>query len=172
MRHEDYQRIRDAVDCEKICGMVGIKVKHGFAKCPFHKDHNDSLRIYDGDQGFYCFGCHKGGDVITFVAELKGLERKEAAQMLSHMFATPSASAEAAKELRLKQEKAHEFRSLCSKAGSALSDLYRLYRKDLSLYAPTRDTADGEWDERFVTACYALPELEDAINEYEEVMTG
>ncbi len=168
----DYLRIRETVSCEQVCGIIGIEVKHGFAKCPFHSDHNESLRIYSGNRGFYCFGCHKGGDVITFVSELKGMERKDAAELLMKMFLIPSATDEEVREMRLKREKARKFRVLSGRVGTVLSDLYRLYRKDLSLYAPTRDTADGEWDERFVTACYALPELEDAINEYEEVMTG
>jgi hypothetical protein len=35
------------------------------ALCPFHKDTQRSLKIYDDH--FYCFGCNFGGDVIDFL---------------------------------------------------------------------------------------------------------
>lgn len=36
-------------------------------KCPFHNDHNPSLHIDHNKQLWYCFGCKKGGDVISYV---------------------------------------------------------------------------------------------------------
>ena len=41
--------------------------------CPFHSEKTPSLKIYDGDRGWTCFGCHKGGDLISFVREYFGL---------------------------------------------------------------------------------------------------
>jgi len=51
-------------------------------RCPFHDDRKPSLCI-DAERGlWYCHGCGKGGDVITFIQELYSLSFKEA---VSHL---------------------------------------------------------------------------------------
>lgn len=51
--------------------------------CPFHKEKTPSFSV-DGDNGlFYCFGCHRGGDVIKFLMEVEGCSFLEAAEMLA-----------------------------------------------------------------------------------------
>lgn len=41
----------------------------GFALCPFHSDNaTPSLKFYDDQGKFYCFGCQKSGNIIEFVA--------------------------------------------------------------------------------------------------------
>lgn len=57
----------------------------GFIRCPFHEgDHTASLKIYPGNRGWCCFGCHKGGSTIDFVKELYGLDFRQAAFRLDH----------------------------------------------------------------------------------------
>ena len=41
----------------------------GFAHCPFHEDKTPSFYYYKKNDTFYCFSCHKGGNLINFVAE-------------------------------------------------------------------------------------------------------
>jgi len=41
--------------------------------CPFHKDHVPSFIVYPSTGSFYCYGCGKHGDVITFVREMERL---------------------------------------------------------------------------------------------------
>lgn len=53
------------------------------AMCPFHDEEQPSLRIYTDTNTFYCFSCKRGGDVIAFVMELKGIKFKEAVRYLS-----------------------------------------------------------------------------------------
>ncbi len=51
--------------------------------CPFHKEKTPSFSV-DLDNGlFYCFGCHKGGDMIQFVQEIEGVGFKEALEVLA-----------------------------------------------------------------------------------------
>ncbi|MGC8762252.1 MAG: DNA primase [Acidobacteriota bacterium] len=51
--------------------------------CPFHKEKTPSFSV-DGDNGlFYCFGCHRGGDVIKFLMEVEGCSFLEAAEILA-----------------------------------------------------------------------------------------
>lgn len=60
--------------------------RSGFICCPFHGEKTPSLKIYDGDRGFSCFGCHKSGSVIDFVMELFGLDFRQACLRLNDDF--------------------------------------------------------------------------------------
>lgn len=53
--------------------------------CPFHSEKTPSCVVYTGiqDSHFYCFGCHAGGDVITFLMKIEGLSYHDAVQMLA-----------------------------------------------------------------------------------------
>ena len=52
--------------------LTGIRVpRSGKIACPFHPDRTPSLHIYPHpDQGWFCFGCRRGGSVYDFAAEL------------------------------------------------------------------------------------------------------
>lgn len=60
--------------------------RNGYICCPFHNEKTGSLKIYDGYDGWHCFGCHKGGSVIDFVRELEGLSFVDACKKLDHDF--------------------------------------------------------------------------------------
>ncbi len=51
--------------------------------CPFHKEKTPSFSVSRDRQMFYCFGCQKGGDAITFLREYEGLTFMEALQKLA-----------------------------------------------------------------------------------------
>lgn len=38
--------------------------------CPFHGEKTPSFMIFEHDNSFYCFGCHKHGNAIDFYMEL------------------------------------------------------------------------------------------------------
>ena len=54
-------------------------------QCPFHSEKTPSCVVYANTQDphFYCFGCHAGGDVITFLMKIEGLSYIDAVQMLA-----------------------------------------------------------------------------------------
>ena len=54
--------------------------------CPIHSENTPSLKFYEGDKGWHCFGCGKGGDAVTLYAELYRVEPVEAARMLAAAF--------------------------------------------------------------------------------------
>jgi len=53
--------------------------------CPFHDDRNPSLAVYPKTGTYYCFGCHKHGDVITFVREREHLGFGQALDILDSL---------------------------------------------------------------------------------------
>lgn len=78
--------IRDRSD---IVAVVGQHVKLRKAGqnhkglCPFHSEKSPSFNVNSDKGFFYCFGCHKKGDVFTFVMELEGKSFIEAAETLA-----------------------------------------------------------------------------------------
>lgn len=54
-----------------------------FGLCPFHSEDTPSFSVSTSKQMFYCFGCHKGGDVVTFIKEIEHLSYVEALQFLA-----------------------------------------------------------------------------------------
>jgi len=77
----DYQRIKEAVTMEAALADYSITPgRGGWAICPMHSDRHPSLKVYK--DGYYCFACGSGGDVITFVARMEHATNAQAAAIL------------------------------------------------------------------------------------------
>ena len=52
--------------------------------CPFHKETNPSFTVWPETGTWHCFGagCGRGGDVISFVMEIEGVDFREACRIL------------------------------------------------------------------------------------------
>src|SRR5881398_1946912 len=80
------ERIRAASDIVDIIGSALPLKKAGVnfvALCPFHKEKTPSFNVNPHRQIFHCFGCHKGGDVFTFVKEYESIDFPEAVRRLA-----------------------------------------------------------------------------------------
>ncbi|HLP78668.1 MAG TPA: DNA primase [Candidatus Paceibacterota bacterium] len=79
-------RIRAASDIVDVIGSYLPLKRAGanfVALCPFHKEKSPSFNVNPTRQIFHCFGCHKGGDVFTFVKEYESIDFPEAVKRLA-----------------------------------------------------------------------------------------
>ena len=51
--------------------------------CPFHNEKTPSFSVTEDKNMFYCFGCHKGGNVFDFLIEIENLSFFEAFKQLA-----------------------------------------------------------------------------------------
>ena len=80
----DFKAIKGLVTAREAAEHYGLSVSsRGMALCPFHDDHNPSMKL---DERFHCFGCGEDGDVIDFTAKYFNLTLREAAQKLIRDF--------------------------------------------------------------------------------------
>ncbi|HEV2328163.1 MAG TPA: DNA primase [Verrucomicrobiae bacterium] len=86
------ERIRAASDIVDIIGS-SLPLKRAGANfvalCPFHKEKTPSFNVNPHRQIFHCFGCHKGGDVFTFVKEYESIGFGDAVRRLAERAKIP-----------------------------------------------------------------------------------
>ena len=58
-------------------------------RCPFHEERTPSFSVNPAEKLYYCFGCGKGGDVISFVRETENLDFVGAVEWLAERFRVP-----------------------------------------------------------------------------------
>ncbi len=83
---ETIEQVRAASDIGEVIGAYFPLKRAGgswSALCPFHKEKTPSFNVITGKQIFYCFGCHKGGDVFKFVQEYENISFVEAVKRLA-----------------------------------------------------------------------------------------
>src|ERR1017187_7276624 len=86
------ERIRAASDIVDIIGSYLPLKKAGAnftALCPFHKEKTPSFNVNPHKQIFHCLGCHKGGDVFTFVKEYENIGFMDAVRRLAERAKIP-----------------------------------------------------------------------------------
>ena len=74
----------DIVDV--VSGYVRLTKRSGanmFGLCPFHSEKTPSFSVAPDKQIYHCFGCGKGGGVISFIMEIENLSYPEAVAFLA-----------------------------------------------------------------------------------------
>ncbi len=54
--------------------------------CPFHQEKTPSFTVSPHREIFYCFGCHSGGDVISFISKAEQYSALEAVNFLADRY--------------------------------------------------------------------------------------
>ena len=80
---EEIRSANDIVDVVSQYVTLKRSGRNFFGLCPFHREKSPSFSVSPDRQYFHCFGCHKGGDVFTFVSEIEKVSFKEALEMLA-----------------------------------------------------------------------------------------
>jgi len=86
------EQIRAASDIVDVVGSFLPLKRAGVnfvALCPFHKEKTPSFNVNPHRQIFYCFGCHKGGDVFAFVKDFENVDFPEAVRRLAERAKIP-----------------------------------------------------------------------------------
>ncbi|MCI8566132.1 MAG: DNA primase [Lachnospiraceae bacterium] len=80
------EEVRTRNDIVDVVGQYVRLTKRGstyFGLCPFHNEKTPSFSVTPAKQMYYCFGCHAGGNVITFIMEYENYTFPEALKYLA-----------------------------------------------------------------------------------------
>jgi DNA primase len=84
--------VREAVEAADMVEVVSARtqLRRAGARytglCPFHDEKTPSFSVNAVEKLFYCFGCGKGGDLITFVRETEQLDFAQAIEWLAERY--------------------------------------------------------------------------------------
>src|SRR3954463_13090849 len=73
--------------------------------CPFHDERTPSFSVSPEKGPYYCFGCQRGGDTISFVEETEGVDFVGAIEWLAQRFNVPLEYEEASPEQDAKRRR-------------------------------------------------------------------
>src|SRR5260370_11722856 len=83
---DDVARVREATDLVALAGEhIALKRvgRRFMGLCPFHTEKPPSFSVNPELGVYYCFGCQKSGDSITFIREIEHLDFVEAVERLA-----------------------------------------------------------------------------------------
>lgn len=129
---EDYAEIKNRVGMRQAAQYYGYPAdRRGLCICPFHNDKHPSMKLYPHNRGYYCWACGSGGDVITFVSKLYGMDNESAARKIIDDFALPIKTENLSyREQRERERKVLEHKEL-QKFVRYASGILNLYRSNL-----------------------------------------
>ena len=86
-KYEDFKKqVKESSDIvDVIASYVSLQKKgrYYWACCPFHGEKTPSFCVDKERQFFYCYGCHTGGDVFTFVQKIENSAFPDAVKTLA-----------------------------------------------------------------------------------------
>jgi DNA primase len=109
IKQESVEAVKTAADMLDVVGARTQLKKAGaryVGRCPFHEERTPSFSVNPVDKLFYCFGCGKGGDLISFVRETENVDFAGAIEWLGDRYRVPleyeetSPAADAARKRR------------------------------------------------------------------------
>lgn len=79
--------IKKVLSTKEVFEFYGLKPNNkGFVCCFEHAEKTPSMKVYDGDRGYFCFGCNASGDIIDFVKKYFNLNFMQALKKLNDDF--------------------------------------------------------------------------------------
>lgn len=157
------QEIKERLTSREVFEYYGLRPnRSGFVCCPFHHEDTPSMKIYDGKNGYCCFGCGETGDIFDFVRKYFNLNFHQAIEKINSDFCLGFPIGEkmnlrqrleaARKSFELNREREHEREAHNFRLQAyydALGEFIRLDRQK-RLYAPKN--GDTELNALFIDA--------------------
>src|SRR5215204_6122069 len=104
-------------------------------RCPFHEERTPSFSVNPADKLYHCFGCGKGGDVITFVRETENLDFAGAVEWLADRFRVTLEYEETSPEQEQFRKRRDRLHAVLEQAAS----FYERHLWETAAGAPVRD---------------------------------
>lgn len=141
----------------------------GYICCPFHGEKTASLKLYDGDGGFCCFGCGAKGSVIDFTMKLFDINFRQAVLRLDMDFSLGLTGEKPdytvrSKILENRRKKQQYLQELDSKIKALSAEHLRLHQ---NMIHRCPSSPDDEFDPLFVEALKQLPYVQYQLDELE-----
>ena len=154
-----FEIVKQSVSASDAAHLYGIEIsRNGMAICPFHDDHDPSMKI---DRRFHCFGCGADGDAIAFTARLFVISPGDAAQKLAQDFGLSYDQYTPAQH-RPVYKKTASNKQAEQKVFRLLTDYLHLLKRWKKEYSPS---VPGEiWHPLFVEAIQNQNQVEQALD--------
>ncbi len=104
---ESIQQVINRSDIVEVIGQFLKLRKRGtnyIANCPFHNEKSPSFNVNPAKGIYKCFGCGKGGDVVSFVEEYEKFSFVEAIRWLANYYQIDLNETEAPEEYKHQQQ--------------------------------------------------------------------
>ena len=156
--------------------------RRGWVCCPLHGESKPSMRLWQDSHGFHCYGCGKGGDVITLVRSGRGGTFWDAVEWLNSAFnlgltTNQPLPPKAAKSHEIQRKLEATRRETIEAMDAVLYEAYLDAQKllvELEWQKEDHEPKfDEEWDEEFCEALRLIPEVKDLVERLAvEVFSG
>lgn len=170
--HSPAEEIKARLSAEQVARHYGLEPNRaGFVRCPFHGERTASLKLYPGNRGWHCFGCHRGGSAINLVMELFGVSFAQAIVRINEDFRlglAPSRKSPAERSQILEQRRAEREAAERERREYMEQAYAHRYWHEVQLhFAPTREEWETGWvHPLYLEALRLLPPLEDWLEEH------
>ena len=128
--YEFLDELKNKNDIVDVIGKYVVLEQRGsnfWGRCPFHHEKTASFCINSAGQFYYCFGCHKSGDVISFIKEIESLDFNDAVKFLADRAKIPLP------EMEYDDEKAKLQKKQRERLLALLKDTAMFYVKNLRM---------------------------------------
>ena len=142
IRDESVREVVAAVDMVEVVGGKTALRKAGArytGRCPFHEERTPSFSVNPAAKLYHCFGCGKGGDVITFVRETENLDFAEAVEWLAERFRVQLQYEETSPHLEASRKRRDRLHALLDQA----TTFYERYLWESAAGTPVREYLAG-----------------------------
>ncbi|EHR33197.1 DNA primase [Helcococcus kunzii ATCC 51366] len=110
--------LKDRIDIvDLISEYVNLKRAGSSFKglCPFHNEKTPSFMVNREKNNFHCFGCHEGGDAISFIMKIENLGYIDAIKFIADKLGVVLEETEYSKDRVNRNNKYYEINSLAAK---------------------------------------------------------